>query len=64
MMWFSLRTGFANTAAIAALALLPLVSVAATMLKSGSEHSRVDKEPIGLEKVVWQAEPFLAHFME
>jgi hypothetical protein len=41
-MWFSLRTGLANTAAIAALATLPLVSLAAAMLKPQAEPVRID----------------------
>jgi len=41
-MWFSLRAGLANTAAIAALAMLPVVSVAAVMLKPPAEPARIE----------------------
>ena len=41
-MWFSLRAGLANTAAIAALALLPVVSFAAAMLKPPAEQVRIE----------------------
>jgi hypothetical protein len=41
-MWFSLRTGLANTAAIAGLALLPVVSLAAAMLKPEAEQVRIE----------------------
>jgi len=41
-MWFSLRAGLANTAAIAALAMLPVVSVAAVMLKPQAEPARIE----------------------
>jgi hypothetical protein len=63
-MWFSLRSGLANMAAIAALALLPLVSFASAMLRNGPEQARVESAPISVEQVVWQAEPLLAHFDE
>jgi hypothetical protein len=63
-MWFTLRSGLANTAAIAALALLPFVSVAGTLFKTGSEQARVDNEPVRVERVVSQPEPLLAHFVE
>ena len=63
-MWLSLRSGFANTAAIAALALLPLVTVASAMLKNGSEQARVDNDPIRVEQILAQPEPLLAYFAE
>jgi hypothetical protein len=63
-MWLSLRSGFANTAAIAALALLPLVSVAATILKSGSEQARVNNDPATVEQIVRQPDPLLANLAE
>lgn len=63
-MWFSLRSGFANTAAIAAVALLPLISFASAMLKNGSEQARVANISISIEQAVWQPEPLLAHFAE
>jgi hypothetical protein len=64
MMWFSLRAGVANTAVIAALGLLPLISVAVSMLKTGSEQAGAEKSLVRVEQVVWQADPLLAHFVE
>ena len=63
-MWLSLRSGFANTAAIAALALLPLISVASAILKNGLGESRVGNDPVKVEQVVLQADPLLAHLAE
>jgi hypothetical protein len=63
-MWFSLRAGFANTAAIAALASLPLVSVAAAMLTGGSEPAHIVNHQVRSEQVVWQPDPMLAHLAE
>jgi hypothetical protein len=63
-MWLSLRSGFANTAAIAALALLPLISVASAMLKNGSGESRLSNDPVKVEQVVLQADSLLAHLAE
>ena len=63
-MWLSLRSGLANTAAIAALALLPLVTVATAMLKNGSEQARIDNEPIRVERILKKPEPLLAHFAQ
>jgi len=62
MMWLSLRSGFANTAAIAALALLPLVTVASAMLNNAAEKARVDNDPVRVEQILSQPEPLLAHF--
>ena len=62
-MWLSLRSGFANTAAIAALALLPLVTAATAMLKNGSESVRGDNDPVRVELILAHSEP-LAHFAD
>jgi hypothetical protein len=64
MLWLSLRSGLANTAAIAALALLPLVTFATAMLKNGSEQGRVDNDPARVEHILSQPQPLLAHFAE
>jgi Na+-translocating ferredoxin:NAD+ oxidoreductase RNF subunit RnfB len=63
-MWLSLRSGFANTAAIAALALLPLVTFASAMLNNASEQARVDNDPVRIDQILSQSEPLLAHFAE
>jgi hypothetical protein len=64
MLWLSLRSGLPNAAAIAALALLPLVSAAGMLLKNGSEQARVDNAPVTVEQILSQPEPLLAHFAE
>lgn len=58
-MWFSLRVGLANTAVIAALAMLPLVSAAASLMKSGPEPVRLDPDFAMASRVAWQADPLL-----
>jgi hypothetical protein len=64
MVWLSLRAGFANTAAIAALALLPFVSMASTLLKHDAPQTRVLNDLAAADRAPWQLDPVFANFVE
>jgi len=56
-MWFSLRSGLANTAVIEAIASLPLISVANALLHHEPGQTRIDTVSAQSEQLVWRAAP-------
>ena len=56
-MWFSLRVGLANTAVIAVLAMLPLVTMAMSLLENGTELRGIDRTFAVESQVAWRANP-------
>lgn len=63
-MWLLLRFGAANTAAILILALLPIFSIAATLLKHESGQVRGDLNSANVEHPASKAEPLPGGWVE
>lgn len=63
-MWLFLQSNWANSAAIFALALLPLVSLGSAALDSGSLRAQGRTDPVRLEQLVRQINPIIRTAVE
>lgn len=58
-MWLFLQSGWANSAAILAVALVPFVSLGSATLDAGSTQARTRSDSVALEQVAQQTDPTL-----